>query len=314
MGVVEIWYDLSEKSIKEFQLFLMRLTTRSTVRALSTLLPIGLLMASCSANNGGANSTSTTAQSVPSSANTTPSTTSTPQLISSTTSLPSATSNSAPWSPSQIQAIQCIVQYGAPPSSTPASSPSNWLSTNPITMPTAYVGKVSLYEMSTAAGTLALIAPSGWSCTALSAADGGRLMTVSGPNSQREILSVPNGQGPSVAQACPFFPSAAAISKCYTANSSWFANATTTKVSSEIVHLNVPANTTLPLGGSASPYPTNISEIWLPGGALNGSAATSNQGYAVEFDASLTPENSNMADAIESQIDDWYSNPSTAGF
>ena len=231
--------------------------------------------------------------------------------VAATTSTTSHTLTNTP-----TQAVGKVRFQGCPTASGIGANPptpSNFANSDyssGLGIPSGLMGKLTVYVM---AGGLGVAAPSGWQCKAIENADGGRTINVIGPQSQGVELTVPNGQGPSVSLACPFFATAKVMDPCDLYSSPPVIGETSQRLnpSAELFKDQAYVDGNGQLSGGQ--YPDEGIVIWVPGDKL-GSASSDNQGYAVQTDCAMASSSNGLCRAILNFVTYWYLNPSAAGF
>lgn len=177
-------------------------------------------------------------------------------------------------------------------------------------IPSGLMGNLTVYVM---AGGLGVAAPSGWQCKAIKNTDGGITINVIGPQSQGVELTVPNGQGPSVSIACPFFATAKVMDPCDLYSSPPVIGETSQRLDPSVELFKNPADVKGNGQLSGRQYLDEGIVIWVPGDKL-GSASSGNKGYAVQTDCAMASSSNGICRAILNFVSYWYINPSAAGF
>jgi hypothetical protein len=170
---------------------------------------------------------------------------------------------------------------------------------------------MAFYVMS---ATYAMEAPKGWTCTGTFGADGGVNLKIVGPGTDQIQLTIPNGQGPSVAMACLYFVSAQAVPPCAGSNAFPSTDETINHVSNSEVLIEVPAHGTSTLAITGYPLPVQSVILWKLSNALSGPNAKSILGYAVEGDCALPSSQALACHAALNFVSSWYGNPAHANF
>ena len=172
---------------------------------------------------------------------------------------------------------------------------------------------LAIYTMQGNQGTIGMAAPKERSCKGGVGADGSVGMTISGPGGESVELSIPNGQGPSVFLACPYFSSAQSIGGCFGSDAPVIGE-TVNQLSQAEVYVVDPAGVqgAGPLSGGI--YSDESVVIWIPGSELTGSLGQYNRGYSVRADCVMPQSNATTCRAILNFVSAWYVNPALAGF
>ena len=224
---------------------------------------------------------------------------------STTGAKPSSFPTSTSPTPQQPSHVACSMTYGISYSTTTTAVP---FAKSPYAfgggIPSGLMGSVSVYTMTPYGKTsFGMIAPKGWKCQGVYGADGGVGMTVRGGNSMAVELSVPNGAGPSISQAAPFFSSARAME-------TWLhpltvIGETSTRLSSTEVQYTDPP---LVKGNgqlSGGHYSDMGLVIWIPG--VDMQPPTSNGGYSMQVDCAMPASDQDICRAVLNFAIDWYS-------
>jgi serine/threonine protein kinase len=194
-----------------------------------------------------------------------------PSAIPSTTANPPTTlatvGTSTPPAITTVSVTSCPTQYGVQGATSPPTPPS-------LAAPTSIASRLGGFSN----GSISALGPTGWSCTGLVGANGGRSLTIYPPGEPApelpggtsspiraifiEIPSAQTGNAPSL--ACPLFSTAAAMAPTTCAPPP--AQESVHRSGSDVVEFEDPAGVTgdgTPSGGS---YPANGVMIWNQSG------------------------------------------------
>lgn len=185
-----------------------------------------------------------------------------------------------------------------------------------LPLPASFNLQLTLYVAANATGggasNLAVSAPSGWKCVAGYGADGAASITVTGPGSQSVYLSIPNGQGPSTALGCLFFPEAQATNYCEQIGQSSppsIIGETVQQLSSSEVLYKDPAGVKGNGALSGGNYLDEGVVIWIPSSKLGAFGSGDPGGYAVQADCALSSSESGLCEMILNYTNQTYDDP-----